>query len=247
MKETLRTAFLISGRGSTVEAVVRAWQQGQLNGIEPALVVSSNPKSFYLAKAADKRNNLPVSVEIVEKTNISDALLALFEKYDIRLVSQNGWMEFTPKKVRDKFPLRIINQHPGKTPEFAGLIAQQAVCAAIAYAWMTGENPVVTATVHHVIREVDMGNIISTEDMPIPMKSARLDMLTREPADLINTTKTLYQQFLPHEYHNVINALRIIVGGDENEIRGKPPVQEYGLGNNAYYLDVAKEIAKQHF
>ncbi len=259
MKKNMRTAFLISGRGSTVEYVIREYQMGKLDGIEPVLIVSSNAESPFLKRAADEKNNLPVQIEKIDRKDFpsgkagrepfGNALLRLFSKYDIQLVSQNGWMEFTPKNVLREFEWRIINQHPGKTPEFAGLKAEQAVAATLAYYWMTLENPYSTSTIHHTIEEMDMGNIILARRVSLPLRSeiTSFDNLRRQPGDLINATRSAYKALLPEEYINVINTLRVFAYGDEAEVRGDTPVQEFGLGKNEGILYDAKELAKELF
>lgn len=46
MKESeLRTALLISGGGTTAEAVIKATQRGELKGIQPVVVIASRPSA----------------------------------------------------------------------------------------------------------------------------------------------------------------------------------------------------------
>lgn len=262
MKESLpiRTAFLISGRGSTVERVIREWQMGMLPGIEPVVVVSSNEDSQYITKAKDPKNNLPIPTVTVDRErypkgkagneDFGKELLQIFHDYDVRLISQNGWMVITPLNVLREFEWRIPNQHPAKTPEFAGLKAEQAVAATLAYYWATLENPYVTSTVHHTISKVDMGNIISAHNLPVPPRDRIVSVsdLRRDPGELINETHRIYENILlPEERENVIGALRIFAKGNEGEIHGTPPVATIGLGKNEGILFEAIALAKEHF
>lgn len=252
----MRIAILISGNGTTMEAVVKAVQSRKLRGITPAIVISSRPEAYGLKRA----QNLAIQTAIVERKNFASGeefgaqLLEILEKQEIELVSQNGWMPLTPVNVVKRYSGRIINQHPvpldpGRELDFGGkgIFGSRAVCARIIYLLASGEEPWTEATEHHVTEEYDKGKLIKTTRMDIANLGPQtiISELRKYPQMLIEKTKEIYAQLFPIEYQNVIEALELFARYETvpGFRRAKPLVPP----ENEKILNQAKELAIKLF
>jgi len=219
-----KLGILISGGGTTAQAVIKAYQSGQLN-LEPVVVISSRKDAGGLKKAED----LGIKVEVVRRVDFrtreqfGERLLKVLAKYQVDLVSQNGWMPLTPKIVVEEYKGRIVNQHPGPLdfgrPDFGGkgMYGSRVSCARIAYEWVTGEkNPWTEATIHYVTEEYDKGGLIRTARMDFPAlgRSITMEELANDPEELIKATEECQRRLLPIEHENVIVGLEMVARGE---------------------------------
>lgn len=210
MKESeLRTAFLISGEGTTAEAAIRACQNGEIPYIRPVVVISSRADARGLARA--KALNIPT--EVVQRNGRCAEAFgnALFEKlryYGVDLVSQNGWVPLTPEIVIDEFDGRIINQHPGRLPAFGGkgMYGARVTCATLAYFELVPDHDPWTASViHHVTAAFDEGPLIQV---------CRLNIVADMGEDLADRTRSVQARLLPVEHDNVKRVLTAFGDGE---------------------------------
>jgi len=250
MSEKLKLGILISGGGTTAEAVIRACQAGRLD-LEPVMVISSRKNAGGIEKA----ERLGVPTEVVKPRDygtgeeFGERLLSVLEEYGVEMVSQNGWMVRTPINVIECFPERIINQHPGpldgERPDFGGrgMYGVRVICARGAYEAVTGEEPAWTeATVHRVTENYDEGPIIRKVRVEFSGLGRRVTMeeLTSDSEDLIRATKEIQGRLLPIEHENVIGALAMMIRGENGlERRAVPLIPEA----NWKILKQAKELA----
>ncbi len=226
MAENLRTALLISGGGTTAEAVIKSCKEGRLKGIEPVVVISSKPGVEGLRRA----EVLSIPTEIVPRSNFTsreafgDELLTRLKKYGVDLVSQNGWLPLTPANVVSTYKKRIINQHPGKLDptgsiDFGGkfMYGDTVTCATIIYSWLTGKDFWTEASEHHVTEDekYDKGKLIKVarfdfERISHPITIADIE---QNPQPLLEQTKKVQKSLLPLEHKNVIGALQMFAEG----------------------------------
>ncbi len=148
-----KVAVLISGFGGNLQALINACSASEYPA-QIVTVISNKADAYGLQRAAD--NNIPAHF-IDHKTFSSreefDA--ALHEKVTAsgaEIVCLAGFMRLLSSGFVDKWRGRIINIHPSLLPEFKGANAVKDALAA--GATRTG------CTVHHVIPEVDAGEII---------------------------------------------------------------------------------------
>ncbi len=218
MKESeINTAFLISGEGTTAEAVIRACQHGEISHIRPVVVIASR----HDARGLDRARAMDIPTETVARRNFTsldafgEALLGMFQKYNVLLVSQNGWLPLTPESVVQAYRGRIINQHPGPLDpgrvDFGGkgMYGARVVCARLAYCWVTDGDAWTESTVHHVTEAYDQGELIRVERLELPRASRALTIaqLRQSPDELKRRTASLQKLLLPLEHQNVIAAL----------------------------------------
>jgi len=244
-----KLAILISGSGSTAEAIIKTCQEKRLEGILPVVVISSRSDALGIQKA----KNLGVKTLVVSpkdfrsKKEFGQRLLEILQKYKIDLVSQNGWLPLTPAVVIEKYQGRIINQHPGPLDpgrkfDFGGkgMYGARVMCARLAYEWLTKEeNPWTEATVHFANEEYDKGELLRVEKMALPPFRGKFN-------EQILKEKTLEAQrrLLPLEHQNVIDGLKMLAEGKARGFRRKRPLIPR---KNERILLKAKEIAFRLF
>jgi len=153
-----RVAVLISGRGSNLQALLDAQQ----NAYEITLVVSNVAGAAGLDRARE------AGVEAIaldhkpygkDREAFERDLDALLVQRNVEIVALAGFMRvLTPFFVR-AWSGRLVNIHPSLLPKFPGTKTHERALAA-------GETEH-GATVHLVVEEVDAGEIIGQDSMPI--------------------------------------------------------------------------------
>ncbi|KWO39015.1 phosphoribosylglycinamide formyltransferase [Burkholderia sp. MSMB1459WGS] len=155
-----KLVILISGRGSNMEAIVRACAQERWPA-EVAAVIANRPDAAGLAFAASHR----VATAVVDhrsfdgRDSFDAALAAEIDRFSPDLVVLAGFMRIlTPAFVR-RYEGRLLNIHPSLLPSFKGIHThQQALDAGVA---LHG------ASVHFVIPELDSGAIVAQGAVPV--------------------------------------------------------------------------------
>ena len=214
-----RLALLISGGGTTAEAVIQASARGKLKGIKPVVVISSRKDAGGIAKA----KALHISTRVVDpKTCATRAafgkkILAILRAFDVDVVSQNGWLPLTPLEIIQAYNGNIMNQHPGPLDpgreDFGGkgMYGKRVTCARIAYAWMSGGDFWTESSVHMVTEEFDKGSVLRAVKLRMPSvkKPVSFDALRANTKKLINTTNEVASALLPLEHANVIAVVQL--------------------------------------
>jgi len=157
-----RLAVLGSGKGSNFVALQEAILAGKLEA-QVVLVVSDLPDATILSRAKDfglPTATLPASPF---RTKLSPegeiALVELLRQHQVEWVVLAGYMRVVKEPLLGAFPQRIINIHPSLLPAFKGLRAwEQALAARVKE---TG------CTVHFVNQDIDAGEIIGQQRVPI--------------------------------------------------------------------------------
>ncbi|MFT4171715.1 MAG: phosphoribosylglycinamide formyltransferase [Rhodocyclaceae bacterium] len=149
--------ILISGRGSNMEAIVRA----QPPGGRIAAVISNRPDAAGLDFAA--RHG--IATEVVDhkafagREAFDAALAAAIDAHQPDLVVLAGFMRVLTAGFVDHYAGRLINIHPSLLPAFTGLDThQRAIDAGV---------KVHGATVHFVTSQLDCGPIVAQAVVPV--------------------------------------------------------------------------------
>lgn len=253
--DKLRLALLISGSGTTAEAIIKACQKGELEKVTPVAVIASRPNSPGIQKA----KNLGVETFVVQRrdfptiTAFGEKLLEILRNLKVDLVSQNGWLPLTPANVVAEYNGRIINQHPGPLDpgriDFGGkgMYGARVICARLAYEWAVGErDPWTESTIHWVNEEYDKGDLIRVVRMSIPPqgRAVKIAELRKNPQELIKITKIVQVSLLPLEHQNVIAALEALAKGEKPAFRRLKPLIP---NNQTRIIYEAKKLAKELF
>lgn len=156
----VRTAILISGRGSNMQALVEAARAADYPA-EIALVASNRPEAPGLAwaeaqgiktVAIDHKNH---ATRDVFEASLQHAL----ETAGTELVALAGFMRLMTSAFVERWRDRMINIHPSLLPSFKGLHTHERVLAAGVR--ITG------CSVHFVRPEMDEGPIIAQAAVPV--------------------------------------------------------------------------------
>lgn len=152
--------ILISGRGSNMEAIVRA-QQAEAWPARIAAVISNKPDAKGLEFAAS--HGIPTAVvpnkEFPTREAFDAALQATIDRFAPDLVVLAGFMRILTAPFVEHYAGRMLNIHPSLLPLFPGLHThRQALDAGVT------EHG---ATVHFVTAELDHGPAVIQARIPV--------------------------------------------------------------------------------
>jgi phosphoribosylglycinamide formyltransferase-1 len=149
----LPVAVVISGRGSNMEAIVRA-AQGHGSGYRVVRVIADRDSAGGLARAAAL--GVPTAVVPVSRypdRETFDAALAVeLESSGARLIALAGFMRILSPGFVQRFEGRLLNIHPSLLPKYKGLDTHNRALAA--------KDSHHGASVHYVTAELDGGPVI---------------------------------------------------------------------------------------
>lgn len=162
----MRLGILVSGRGSNLEAVLRAVADGRLPAVEPAMVVANRPGIRALEVAASF--GVPwrvITVADFAGADARDAALGTaLREAGCELVLLAGYDQLLRPSYFNAYGGRTINVHPSLLPRHGGRgMTGLAVHAAVIAAG-DGETGV---TIHEVTEELDGGPPITQVRIPV--------------------------------------------------------------------------------
>ena len=150
----VRTAVLVSGGGTNLQALIDASARGAMPHVSLALVVSNNAGAYALERA----KKAGIRAEYLEKPGFEDRLNALLDEENIGLIVLAGFLRILSEDFTRRRAGRIINIHPSLIPSFCGSgfyglrVHEAALARGVK---VTG------ATVHYVNEIPDGGEIIA--------------------------------------------------------------------------------------
>ena len=152
--------ILISGRGSNMEAIVRAFNLEKWPA-RLCAVISNRADAAGLAFAG--KAGIPTHVvshkDYADREAYDAALRAVIDEYRPDLVILAGFMRILTTGFVERYMGRMINIHPSLLPAFRGLHThRQALDAGVR---------VHGATVHFVTPELDGGPVIAQAVVPV--------------------------------------------------------------------------------
>lgn len=116
----VKTAVLVSGGGTNLQAIMDAHLFGEIPNCELTAVISSDPEAYALLRA--KSANIPAYV--IDRTlfpnnaTYSTALLQKLEDLDIELVVLAGYLQPIGGTILRAYENKIINIFPSLLPAF---------------------------------------------------------------------------------------------------------------------------------
>lgn len=152
--------MLISGRGSNMQAIVRAAQTEQWPA-RIAAVISNRVDAEGLAFAAAQ--GIPTAVVAskvyASRTDFDAALQSVIDRFAPDLVLLAGFMRILTAPFVAHYDGRMLNIHPSLLPSFPGLAThRQALAAGV---------KIHGATVHFVTADLDHGPIVTQVAVPV--------------------------------------------------------------------------------
>ena len=190
--------ILISGRGSNMEAIVRACAAEGWNA-RIAAVVSNRPEAPGLAFARERG----IATAVVDHTGYPDRdafdaeLARVLDAHEPDVIALAGFMRILGPAFVQRYERRLLNVHPSLLPAFTGLHTHRR--AIEAGCKLHG------ATVHFVTAALDHGPIILQAAVPVL------------PGD---TEATLSARVLAREHTIYPKAVRWVVEGVLREEAG---------------------------
>jgi phosphoribosylglycinamide formyltransferase-1 len=155
---TVRTAVLVSGRGSNLQALIDAWQSGDLP-VTFVGVGSDRPGVLALDRA--KRAGIPTRVfdAFPDREGREAGIAEWLQETETELLVLAGYMRMLSGEFISRIGIPILNIHPSLLPSFPGLQPQrQALEAGAKYSG---------CTVHYVDEGMDTGPILMQRVVPI--------------------------------------------------------------------------------
>jgi len=156
MVRSMRVGVLASGTGTILRAMLD-------RNLPVAVVLADRP-----CGALEIGRDAGIGAELVERTDFGPTfdrvaytkeVVAVLERYDIDLVAIAGFGTILSEPFVDAFGGRAVNTHPALLPAFKGWHAvRDALAAGVK---VTG------CTVHLVTEEVDSGEILAQEAVPV--------------------------------------------------------------------------------
>ena len=191
MGARLRTAVLISGRGSNMRALVADARRPE-HPAEIVLVAANDPACEGLRWA--KQEGLPVA-------GVDHRIYASREEFErslditlgihrVELICLAGFMRMLTPWFVKRWTGRMINIHPALLPSYRGLHTHRRALA--------DGVKIHGCTVHYVAPEVDAGPIIAQAAVPVLSG---------------DTAETLGARVLAQEHVLYPHALRLVAGG----------------------------------
>ncbi|MFL9862879.1 phosphoribosylglycinamide formyltransferase [Paraburkholderia fungorum] len=155
-----KLVILISGRGSNMEAIVRACA-GEGWAAQVAAVIANRPDAAGLAFAAS--HGIATAVvdhrQFPDRDSFDTALAREIDSFAPDLVALAGFMRVLTPGFVDHYAGRMLNVHPSLLPSFPGLKThQQALDAGVR---LHG------ASVHFVTSQLDHGPIVAQAAVPV--------------------------------------------------------------------------------
>ncbi len=160
MTRKVRTAVLISGRGSNLAALIAACRNADFPA-EIALVISNveTAEGLTVAAAAHIPAKTISHKSYATREDFDAAIDAALNEAKIELICEAGFMRIHSDGFVRKWQGRMLNIHPSLLPAFKGIrVHQQAIDAGVR---------VSGCTVHFVVPELDSGPIIAQAAVPV--------------------------------------------------------------------------------
>lgn len=202
MTRTLPVAVLVSGEGTTLEALAELAVGGHLP-IRIVLVVSDRPHIPAIERA--RRRGLPTIVlptRGVDPDVWSDRLTQELVDKGVELVVLAGFLSILPPRWVERWLGRAINLHPSLLPRYGGpgMYGPRVHRAVLA----SGDRET-GATVHVVTSDVDAGPTVAQERLPVlpddTPESLRARLHPVEVALLAATLRRFAEGELPLPFH----------------------------------------------
>lgn len=160
MKPDGRIGILISGRGSNMESILRATEEGRIPAVV-AVVISNEPSAPGIARARDHGVEAVVLDHRLAagREDQDRRIVTALEERRVDLVCLAGYMKLLTPVFLRAYSGRILNIHPALLPAFPGLnVQKKALEYGVRYSG---------ATVHFVDEGVDTGPIVLQAAVPV--------------------------------------------------------------------------------
>jgi len=165
-----RIAIFASGNGSNFEAIAANFINDSENEVK--LLICDKEKAFVLERA--KKFN--VSYELIkyqkdERELAENKIIKIVNKNNIDVIFLAGYMKILSPFLLKNISIPIINIHPSILPKYKGINAIEKA--------FESNDKEIGITIHYVVEEVDSGEIILQEKIPLDREKG-LDFIEQE-------------------------------------------------------------------
>ena len=183
MKKRIKNiAVLVSGNGTTLQAVIDAIKEGTLD-INISIVISNTNDAYALTRAKEAN----IDTYILNDYKDENELYNKLKEKDVDLIVLAGYLKLIPIKVIKDFT--IINTHPALLPKYGG---KGMYGMNVHRAVILNHEKETGATLHFVNEEYDKGRIISQTKVRVFKKDTPEDVSARvQKAEKIQLIKVL--------------------------------------------------------
>ncbi|MCP8939370.1 phosphoribosylglycinamide formyltransferase [Alsobacter sp. SYSU M60028] len=156
----MRTAILISGRGSNMTALLEAARQPAYPA-QIVLVMSNRPDAAGLARAAEAGFATAVvdHKAYPDRASFEAAMQTELDRHGVELVCLAGFMRVLTPWFIERWTGRLLNIHPSLLPAFRGLHTHERA--------LEEGVKLHGCTVHFVVPELDAGPIVAQGAVPV--------------------------------------------------------------------------------
>ena len=210
-----RTAILISGSGTNLQAFIDAVAAGDLD-LELCIVFSNRPDAFGLERAT--RAGIPTAC--IEHGNYPDresfdrAVFEELDRFDPELLILAGFMRILSPAFVEHYEGKILNIHPALLPRHPGLNTHQRALDA-GDKWHG-------STVHFVTEELDGGPRVL---------QGRLRINPSESADELQTRVQAIEHQIYPEAAGLVGSGRVVFKSGkswvDDEVAEEPFIRSY--------------------
>ena len=117
----LKTAVLVSGGGTNLQAILDAVDAGEITNAEISVVISNNPGAYALESGTGKKgwrqSAFRRKISGPESSSTRRCLIKL-QSEGVDLIVLAGFLVVIPEMLVRAYPNRIINVHPSLIPSF---------------------------------------------------------------------------------------------------------------------------------
>ncbi len=193
----MKLGFLASHGGSSMRAIVRAIDAGELDATA-CVVISNNSKSPALAFAVEQ--GIP-AYHLSDRTAgspdlLDQAICDTLVGHGVELVVLSGYMKKLGAHTLERYHNRVLNVHPALLPKFGG---QGMYGDFVHEAVLRAGEQVSGATIHLVDPEYDHGRTLAQREVPVM------------PGDSVQTLSERVRAAEPGLY---VEVLKAIAGGE---------------------------------
>ncbi len=204
-----RTAILISGSGTNLQAFIDAVAAGDLD-LELSIVFSNRPDAYGLERAA--RAGIPTACiehgQFEDRESFDRAVAAELDAVQPELIVLAGFMRILSPWFVEHFEGRILNIHPALLPKYPGLNTHQRALDA-GDEWHG-------STVHFVTEELDGGPRIL---------AGRLRVIPGESADELQTRVQAVEHQIYPEAAGLVGSGRAVFRDGQALLDGEPTTE----------------------
>lgn len=213
----LPLVILLSGAGTTMQAIIDAIEAGHLNARINA-VISDQPDALGLERAetAGVPTCALLASDYPDRQSFDHALAACVDRFRPRLIVLAGYMRILGKSFVERYEGQILNIHPSLLPKYRGLGTYARVLAA--------GDPEHGSSVHYVTATLDGGPLIMQARVPVLEDDTEATLSAR--------VKEWERKMYPQAIELVAQG-RLEMKDDKTYLDGLPLASPLGVGDGS--------------